>query len=35
MTSVQRIDPDKAFADQLAAASPDLLREMLASSSSH
>ncbi|MEV3966461.1 IS256 family transposase [Nocardia sp. NPDC050193] len=31
MTSVQRIDPNTPFADQLAAASPDLLRQMLAS----
>ena len=31
MTSVQRIDPDKPFADHLAVASTDLLREMLAS----
>jgi transposase-like protein len=29
MTNVQRIDPSKPFADQLAAASPDLLRDML------
>ncbi|MEU4770015.1 IS256 family transposase [Actinosynnema sp. NPDC023794] len=31
MTSVQPIDPNKPFADQLAASSPDLLRDMLAS----
>ncbi|MFD3705770.1 IS256 family transposase [Nocardia sp. NPDC058658] len=31
MTSVQRIDPNKPFDAQLAAASPDLLREMLSS----
>jgi hypothetical protein len=31
MTSVQPIDPTKPFADQLAASSPDLLRDMLAS----
>lgn len=31
MTSVQRIDPAKPFDAQLAAASPDLLREMLSS----
>ncbi|MEV3961656.1 IS256 family transposase [Nocardia sp. NPDC050193] len=31
MTDVQRIDPNAPFADQLAAASPDLLRQMLAS----
>lgn len=31
MTSVQRIDPSTPFAEQLAAASPDLLRQMLAS----
>jgi putative transposase len=29
MTSVQPIDPNKPFADQLAASSPDLLRDML------
>ncbi|WP_267285356.1 IS256 family transposase [Prauserella endophytica] len=31
MTSVQRIGPGKPFTDQLVAAGPDLLREMLAS----
>ncbi|MBF6445559.1 IS256 family transposase [Nocardia farcinica] len=31
MTSVEPIDPNQPFADQLAAASPDLLRQMLAS----
>ena len=31
MTSVQPIDPNKPFADQLAAHSPDLLRDMPAS----
>ncbi|MFD4462057.1 IS256 family transposase [Nocardia sp. NPDC058480] len=31
MTSIQRIDPSKPFDTQLAAASPDLLREMLSS----
>ncbi|MFD4444904.1 IS256 family transposase [Nocardia sp. NPDC058519] len=31
MTSVQRIDPNKPFDAQLAAASPDLLRELLSS----
>lgn len=31
MTSVQRIDPSSGFDAQLAAASPDLLREMLSS----
>ncbi|TLF77552.1 IS256 family transposase [Nocardia cyriacigeorgica] len=31
MTSVEPIDPNQPFAEQLAAASPDLLRQMLAS----
>lgn len=31
MTSVQRIDPSSGFDAQLAAVSPDLLREMLSS----
>lgn len=31
MTDVQRIDPNQPFAEQLAAASLDLLRQMLAS----
>ncbi len=29
MTRIQPIDPGKPFAEQLAATSPDLLREML------
>ncbi|MGY1960766.1 IS256 family transposase [Nocardia gipuzkoensis] len=29
MTRIEPIDPDKSFAEQLAATSPDLLREML------
>ncbi|WP_280205846.1 transposase, partial [Nocardia cyriacigeorgica] len=31
MTDNQRIDPSKPFVTQLAAASPDLLRELLSS----
>ncbi|MBH0781699.1 IS256 family transposase [Nocardia bovistercoris] len=31
MTAVQRIDPNTPFAEQLAVASPDLLREMVSS----